>query len=148
MKPLVLTIGATAQMIAPPRFPIGLQPAYLAWQNGETVANGDVRTASNGRAYWCVTGGVCATEPTAMGGEVFTDGAVVWQHITPGERIELNATNTGATVLSVAAGSKPANGAGQVLNAGGGSYTTVSAKQAAVYAVSSAEGGICAVQDL
>ena len=148
MKPLNITVGATALMVAPPRFPAGCQPSFRIWALGEVVVNGDIRTASSGRAYWCVVGGTCAVEPTAAGGSTSIDGTIQWAQIVAGERRELNVTNSGATGLYVAVGFKPAVGEGMALYAAGGSYNTQRAPCEAVYAISSAGGGVAAVQDL
>jgi len=149
MKALTITIGATALMVAPPRFRAGLMPEFLVWTSGETVANGDLRKASNGKVYWCVVGGVCANEPAVMGGNDVTGAdSIQWAQVTEGERKGFNAINTGATTISIAVLLKPAAGAGNVLNGGGGSYAEANAPVEPIYAVSSAAGGILAVQDL
>ena len=149
MKAYSVTVGASAVMIAPPRFIAGNTiPPFSTWKAGEVVVNGDLRFASNGRLYFCLVDGTCATEPTGAADAISIDSGIQWIVVPQGERKEINVTNTGATSISVEVGSKPTDGQGQVLNAGGGSYNTREARSQPVYAISNAAGGIVAVQEL
>jgi len=146
MQGIAITVGATALMVAPPRYLLGA----LDWQ-AKAYVNGDIVRTSTGAIYWVIVAGTSAVAPSVLGGKTEQEGGggPLWGHITPGPRRSFFATNTGATVFTVTTGIAPVAGAGSVLQPNGTySLTAPSQINDAIYAISSAPGGVLAVQDI
>ena len=146
MQAILHTIGATAVMIAPPRYLQAGRPwAAGAYLQGQIVQN------SYGSLFWVVVAGTSAAQPTTSGGATTAEaGGPTWQHIVPGPRKTFNAQNTGATTITIAIGIVPAAGIGATVLTTNGTFNITGPNQIndAIYAISSAGGGTLSSQDV